>query len=81
MSFILMVLNKSIINPWAGPADKRLSVHKVAWLMGQGAISGRGVGSGYSVTTSALLSRQRGLPSLSAGGGMFSERRMASSRF
>ena len=42
---------------------------------------GKGAGSGYTVTTSALVSRQRGLPSLSAGGGIFSDRRIASSRF
>jgi hypothetical protein len=35
-----MAVNESIINPWPGPTDKRLSVHKVAWLMGQGDIRG-----------------------------------------
>jgi hypothetical protein len=45
MSFILMALNASIINPCPGPTDKRLSVRKVAWLMGQGDIFG-GVSGG-----------------------------------
>jgi hypothetical protein len=45
MSFILMAVNESIINPWLGPTDKWLSVRKVAWLIGRGAILG-GVSGG-----------------------------------